>query len=351
MTIEEHIQAASARNAVLCQTLTETDYAKPSLAQQRGYIADLESELKQVKKRLTELDKRRDKDLMDHVKYRDSVFRRFAYKASGRREKFDEKAAQEEKEYFEGMQETNTKQEEQRQLQGLLDEANTRRGELERDAQRHEKAQKELDGLYDSIFGGPNPSQKFPEEDRLEKESEGILGEYEQHRQTLEGEERGLRLLQGARKEMTLALRHLASARGYSTWDMWGGGTMVDMMERNELSSADKQWSAVKTLHLEAQHSSRNIQPLPQVRVAAGSLMSDVFFDNIFTDMAFHEKIKQSEVEMRRADEALAGQLQAAQERVEHGQAAMRDLSGRLEQARVALQKRRMEIFRQISAA
>jgi hypothetical protein len=350
MTIEEHIQAASAKNAALLQTLSQTDYAKPALRQQTSYITDLENDLLTLRQRLAELDRRRTRDLKDHVKYRDSVFRRFAYKATGRREKFEEKAGQEEKAYFEGMQESNTKSEEKRQLDGLLEEARAREATLEREVKRHDAAQVELDGLYDSIFSGPNPHAKYPEEDRLEREAETVLGEYESFRQSLEGEERALKLLNDARREINMALQHISSALGYSTWDMWGGGTMVDMMERNELSSADRRWSAVKMLHAEARRASQQVGPLPQVRVAAGSLMSDVFFDNIFTDMAFHEKIQKSQAEMKRAADELMRHVLYAEQRVKDGQSAVQTLSAKLEKARVALQDRRTEIFRMVAA-
>lgn len=350
MTIEEHIQAATAKNAALLHTLASTDYARPSLTQQVTYITELEQQLSALSKRLTELDRRRERDLKDHVKYRDSVFRRFTYKATGRREKFDEKAEVEEKEYFEGMQESNTKSEEKRQLEQLLVEAKERKGELETDAKRHEEAQVELDGLYDSIFSGPNPQAKYPEEDRLEREAESVLSEYEAQRQQLEGETRALKLLNDARGEINMSLQHLSTARGYSTWDMWGGGTMVDMMERNELSSADRRWSACKMHFAEAQRASAHVTPLPGVRVAAGSLMSDVFFDSIFTDMAFHEKIKQSEAEMRRAADALMQNVLLAEQRVKEGKSSAQHLGARLEKARVDLQSRRTEIFRMVAA-
>ena len=349
MSIQDHIQAASERNTALLHILSETDHAKPSLYSQKAYISDLEQQLSAITKRLSDLDKRRERDLKDHVKYRDSVFRRFAYKASGKRERFEEKAQKEEKEYFEGMQESQVKSDTKKQLESLLSEANRQCRQLEEESQRHDTAQRELDGLYNSIFNGPNPNASFPEEDRLERESNDALGQYHQMRQYLESEKRALDLLKGSQREMNLALRHLSSALSYSTWDMWGGGTMVDMMERNELSSAQKQYSAVLTLHREAQYTSSNVGPLPMVKVAMGNIMSDVFFDNIFTDMAFHEKIKQSDMECRRAAGVLNSEIEKAQTRVNDGLREMNQKATRLEESRVALQHRRTEIFRSIA--
>lgn len=347
MSIEEQIQSATTHHAQLLSILSETDHAKPDLTQHLSYISDLTSQLSTIQTRLSALENRRKKDLKDHVKYRDSVFKRFAYKASGQRTKFEEKANQGEKEYFEGLQETQTKSDTKKQLEAWLSQANTERHALEQEVGRHQDAQRELDNLYSSIFTGPSPN--FPIEDQLEQASNTALQEYEVTRQRVEGENKAYDRLGAAQRALNQGLNHMSSALGYSTWDMWGGGTMIDMMERNELSGADRQWSTTQMLMLEARHASAAVGGLPEVRVAAGSLMSDVFFDNIFTDMAFHEKIKLSDAEMKRAYGVLVQELDRSKARLDQGRGELRTREQELERSRVALQNRRTEIFREVA--
>jgi hypothetical protein len=84
---------------------------------------------------------------------------------------------------------------------------------------------------------------------------------------------------------------------------------MADMMERNALVNAQGNASQVEILVNQAMRASpppRGVQPIGRIDIARGfvaififiyivlisfphsSLLSDVFFDNIFTDMAFH---------------------------------------------------------------
>ena len=89
---------------------------------------------------------------------------------------------------------------------------------------------------------------------------------------------------------------------------------MADMMERNALVNAQGNASQVEILVSQAMRASpppRGVQPIGRLDIARGfvascilflfpflliptlsfpysSLLSDVFFDNIFTDMAFH---------------------------------------------------------------
>ena len=87
--------------------------------------------------------------------------------------------------------------------------------------------------------------------------------------------------------------------------------TMADMMERNALVNAQGNASQVEMLVSQATRASPQVQPIGRIDIARGSvafsscflllisasyflssLISDVFFDNIFTDMAFHSNYR-----------------------------------------------------------
>lgn len=121
--------------------------------------------------------------------------------------------------------------------------------------------------------------------------------------------------LQNATVAMHTCLGKLKEAERASQYDMWGGGTMADMMERNALSGAQAYVHEVQMFLTQAKQLDSRIQDIGPMQIAQGfvamflgslircmltkmylnrSIMSDVFFDNIFTDMAFHEKIQKS---------------------------------------------------------
>jgi predicted RNase H-like nuclease (RuvC/YqgF family) len=102
--IQSKIQQAASQNASLLQGLHETDSAPSQLEQQNAYIKDLDRQIAETTKRVTDLKRKTATELKDHEKYRDSHMRRFAHKATGQKEKFAEKASKEEKEYFDAIQ-------------------------------------------------------------------------------------------------------------------------------------------------------------------------------------------------------------------------------------------------------
>ncbi|KAE8233664.1 hypothetical protein CF326_g1296 [Tilletia indica] len=341
------IAEAAAKNRELLSVLAATDNAIPDLAQQRRFIADLEHQLKKSDKEVKKLDERRKKELKDHEKYRDSVMRRFAHKAVGKKDKFAEKAANEEREYFNVLQEETREKELNGNLREQLADAQKATVSMEAEAKRHEEAQKALDSLYNAIFAGPTPS--YPTEDSREVEVEKALWEYQDTRSKAEAEQHACRLLMQAKRQMAISLGQMEEALGASRMDMFGGGTFSDMMERSALQRAETASSEARILVMQAQRMTPHIGDLPIAKINHGSLMGDVFFDNIFTDMAFHDKIKESRQSVRRSDLALTQILEATKSR--HADLTQQ-LEGRevtLESTRKALQQERERVFEQVN--
>ncbi|GKT41045.1 uncharacterized protein ColSpa_01226 [Colletotrichum spaethianum] len=339
--LESKILQAAVKNRELLAVLADTDNAIPDLTQQRRLIADLDHQLQQSDKNIGALDARRKKELKDHEKYRDSVMRRFVHKAVGKRDKFDERAAREEREYFDVLQEEHREKELNKNLREQLAEA------LEAEARRHDEAQCALDSLYDSIFAGPTPS--YPDEDRVEREAETARHEYHDTRSKTEAEQHAIRLLTDAMRRMGDALRNMDDALSHSRMDMFGGGTMTDMMERSALQRAESAAQEARMLVLQAQRMTPYIGDLPPISINHGSLMGDVLFDNIFTDMAFHDEIKKSRVSVERCAQVLGRFLQETRGRHQELTWQLKSRGASLESTRTALQKERERLFEQIA--
>ncbi|EJT75789.1 hypothetical protein GGTG_05719 [Gaeumannomyces tritici R3-111a-1] len=348
-TVHEKIQVAFARNAELVSTLRETDHAEPDLENHNRYIADLDRQLQESVRRTDQLGRARAKELKDHERYRDSVMRRFIFKAAGQGDKFARRAEREEREYFEALQESHRESEARAGLEAMLRDAHAARSGLEDAARRHRSAQAELDGLYDDIFRGPTPG--FPEEDAREREAHEALQAYHDTRVRAEGEAHAGRMLAEAQARARDAAAQMERALTASRHDIFGGGSWADAMERNALHRADVLAREARTLALNARLASPLVDAgsLPPVNVAHGSILSDVLFDNIFTDLQFHNKIKASRLEVQRLRAAVDGLAADCNARRARLAADLEEKEVLLESTRLALQETRQRVFQRYS--
>jgi hypothetical protein len=225
----------------------------------------------------------------------------------------------------------------------MKDEAVKTQNNLDSACSRHKEAQNELDRLYSSIFEGPTPS--FPEEDEAERKAESTTQAYNVASTQLEMNRQVHRALEDAHKRIKSSLGYIEDALDYSRWDMFGGGSAADLMERDALHKAETEVIQAQMLVMQAQRFSPVVKSLPPVRIASGSIMSDMLFDNIFTDMNFHDKIKDSRAEIENCENALRAQLQSAKERLQASEQKAKLQSDLLKSAREALQTVRQRIF------
>jgi DNA repair exonuclease SbcCD ATPase subunit len=280
---DAQIREASAKNTQLLRVLGDTDHAKPALEEQLRFIHDLDSELANLNRRIQALDNTRKLELKDHEKYRDSNVRRFMYKATGQKEKFSQKAEKEEREYFEVLQKEHQAKQIRENLQEQLDAAHKVRSELEPVVRQHDNAQQELDRLYHSIFSGPTP--QFPQEDEKERHTDQMLQAYHDTRLRLEAEAHTAQFLGSAMPMIQRALMHIEQALSHSRMDMFGGGAMSDYMERQQLSMAEANIQRAQQQVQRARQASPHIPQMPPIRINHGDILTDVFFDNLYTDM------------------------------------------------------------------
>jgi len=346
-SLETRIEQAASKNKELLVILGETDHAEKELAQQGRLIADLEGEVAKSDKRVKAADDKRKIEFKDHEKYRDSVLRRFAYKATGNREKFAAKALKEENEYFEALQDEHREKELNQSLRDQLKAARDVAANLEREVARHKSAQEELDQLYNKIFGGVTPS--MPEEDKQEGVMREIGEAYNKILEQAKSEWMAVQLLMDAKKRMDAAAGSMQDALSASRMDMFSSGSFADMMERNALHHADVEVSAARSLVAQAQRMSPRVGQMPDATINQGHLMRDVFFDNIFTDMSFHEEIHASNRRVLSARQAVIGIAEDARERHRKLDLELKEKQKELQDARVVLQKIRESAFESVA--
>ncbi|KAF2024058.1 hypothetical protein EK21DRAFT_104942 [Setomelanomma holmii] len=346
MSIQSKIQEAASQNATLLQGLHETDSAPSQLHQQNAYIADLDHQIATINKRVADLKRKTAAELKDHEKYRDSNIRRFAHKATGRKEKFAEKAAKEEKEYFDAIQAQKTAEDELAYVKQLKTEAESTRQTYSQSAERHKQLQAQLDALYNSIFAGHTP--EFPDEDRAEEACNSASQNVQHINHQLEREKHILFLLGQTVKKLSEAQNYLDGAYGMSQYDMFGGGTMASMQKRNYLERAESAIQQVRMLQDQLKQAAPDIPNLGPLQIRMGDIWSDVVFDNIFTDMQMHEQVKASMQQVARAGNKCSDIIRGREEQLKRLQSGTGRVNERLKQARVSLQQARQDAFSRV---
>jgi hypothetical protein len=344
--IHTKIQQAAHQNEQLLRGLEETDSAPSQLKQQNAYIADLESQIANTTKRVNDLKKKTATELKDHEKYRDSTFRRFAHKASGKKDKFAEKAAKEEKDYFDAIQAQKSAEDELAYVKQLRGEAETRKNEITAQTKRHDALQAELDALYNSIFAGHTP--EFPDEDRKEEACNAAHAHVQDVTQRLERERHILFLLGKTVVKLSAAREFLDVAYSMSQYDMFGGGTMASMQKRNYLEQAESAIQQVRMLQQQIKQVAPDIPALGQLNIAMGSIWSDVVFDNIFTDMQMHTQVQQSITQVDRAGNKCSDIIRQRETQEKQLQSEVKQAGEKLQFARLQLQAAREEAFRRV---
>ncbi|PSN65287.1 hypothetical protein BS50DRAFT_575330 [Corynespora cassiicola Philippines] len=345
-SIQEKIQDASARNSELLAGLHETDSAPSQLKQQVTYVTELQTHIQKAENNLKNLQKKTRAELDDHNKYSESTFRRFAHKASGRKERFAEKAAKEEREYFDAIQAQKAAEDELAYTKQLHAEAVLTKDQYETQAKRHEELQRELEALYNSIFSGATP--EFPFEDSAEQSCNTAHDAVQSINATLERERHVLFLIQQIMGKLSEVGRHLAHAHSNSQFDVFGGGGFASMMKRNDLEQASSSIKIVRTLQNQLMPLNSQAADLGPLQVDTGSIWGDVVFDNIFTDLEMHDQIKRSEQQLKAAVQKCRQHIHEAEERAKAAERDLGEANEVLKGARIDLQKAREEAFRRV---
>lgn len=345
--LSEQLSQAASRNHELLAILQETDYAPPAYEQNNAYISDLQQQISQTEQNLKRYHSVTEAERKDHLKYKESVVRRYAHKLGGSKgkEKFAAKFEKEEREFLEAWQREREAQDALDNLRSAMTNAEVQKATLEKEKARCEQVQNALDQLYGSIFSGPTPG--IPGEDQVEAEVQHTRNFFDQCQMQSDRDHQALDALKRAGAPMMYAVRNLSDARGASQMDMLGDVALMDIMERDALAKGQMQLTNALRHYGEAMRMQPAIPPLSNVNIDHGHLISDVLFDNIFTDMAQHDRIKSAHAQMERAAVQLREETGRQEERAKGSGQQLKEAKGHLEGARKRLQGIRSEAFEQ----
>ena len=343
--LSERVAAYAGKNRELLSTLSQTDYAPPALKQNLAYISDLQAQISKTDTEIKRFHAVTEQERKEHTKIRDSVMRKYAHKLGGHKgeEKFKSKQEKEEREFMEAWQREREAQQRREVLGSALEQAEQQKSGQEADKAKHDQAQEELDRMYNSIFSGPTPD--VPGEDEMEHAVYQARDWYNQCQTLLGNDKHAMEALQRANQQLAAARRDMDDALSASNVDRFGGGALFDMMERDALSRGQVKLSECLRAMDDARRSQPALPVLSEVNIDNGHFMSDVLFDNIFTDMAQHDRIRNSTAQMDQALRHLGSIMSEQNTRLQHAQEQHWQASRQLEDARGELQRIRSEAF------
>ncbi|KJA24967.1 hypothetical protein HYPSUDRAFT_65266 [Hypholoma sublateritium FD-334 SS-4] len=348
MNTEEAIIANAEHHSKLLKTIADLEYVPSAKTQQSSYLGDLETQLMDCNRRIEVYAQRTAKERKEHEALRDSTGKRLAHRLIGKREQYEAKESKEEREYVEALEREMSERAVHKATEQLIEEARVVLGDLKDKNTIYESAQAELQALYHRVFDGP--SESFPEDDKLEYDLDEVIKQHQKILEQMNVECRATELLARASREMDNCQKSMQEALGYSRYDMWGGGTMTDLLERNALASAQTYASQVEMLVDQAMRMSPAVQPVGRVNIAKGSIVSDVLFDNFFTDLNFHNKIKQSAAQVLIANQRLKAERDAARRRAESIGSQLNYSANKLDHCRQELANFRRATFESYAA-
>ena len=344
MYINEVLRATAADNDRLLKIISETDYAPTALLQSNNYVVKLKKDILAQEKLLRDTKTTIAREEAEHKDYQTSHIKRLAYRLGGKREKFEQKASKEEQDWVEAVQRGFEVQKKLDLLNQNLAEATKTSADMENVAATYNHAELELDSLYRPVFQGPTPD--IPGEDQREAAVYQASTEFNWAQGNVDKGKQVKNLLTGAMKFLDEAARDVESARSNAKLDAFGfDSTFMDIAEANALTRVRQNVGQAEMLVSHA----RSIEPLigdiGAVVHAQHHFVSEVLFDNVFSDMKKYDEIKQSQASITKAKNSLENMIQATNERLEAAVAKAMEAKQALEEKRLQLQQIRAESY------
>lgn len=344
MYINEVLRATAADNDRLLKIIHETDYAPSALRQCNNYVVNLEKDILVQEKLLRDTKITIAREEAEHKDYQTSHVKRLVYRLGGKREKFEQKASKEEQDWVEAVQRGFEVQKKLDLLNQNLAEATKTSADMENVAATYKQAESELDSLYKSVFQGPTPD--IPGEDQQEAAVYQASTEFSWAQGNVEKGKQVQNLLTGAMKFLDEAARDVEDARSNAKMDAFGfDSTFMDIAEANALTRVRQNVGQAEMLVSHARSMEPLIGNIGDVVHAQHHFISEVLFDNVFSDKKKYDEIKQSQASIMKAKNSLENMIQATNERLEAAVAETMTARQALEEKRLQLQQIRAEAY------
>ncbi|BEI92860.1 uncharacterized protein CcaverHIS019_0504880 [Cutaneotrichosporon cavernicola] len=297
------LQAVEYAPATLAEIEKQLETSKTEVAEEKRNIAALEASTKKAFKDWRDTQQRTHKRVWTKIIHPNS-----------HKERLTALENKEEREYVDALAKEQGTKARIEELETQVLDLSTQVSDLKPFVTKHTHLTSQLEQLYSRVFDGPTPD--YPEEDEAEKTYQEAIERFDSLQGKITNETRAQELLGTASVRLRKAQEASHNAEKYSQRDMFGGGIMSDLMERSELDDAQRWADKAHMLVMQAQQLQPAIGSFGRTQMPQGN-MSDIFFDNPFTDYAFHKKIKTAVGDLQRASLQLADVTRRGQARLD----------------------------------
>ncbi|KAH7106521.1 hypothetical protein BKA62DRAFT_298006 [Auriculariales sp. MPI-PUGE-AT-0066] len=340
------VKSSANQHASILNELASLDYASSALPNAESYARDLGALVRTAETKVKDARKKVTKERKDHLEIKDAGFKRFAHKIVGKGDKFDKKVSKEEKEFLEAQEHLLREEHNLENLKRNHKDAEHNIVELKAANTRREQLQRELDALYGRVFDGPTPEAH--QDDELEAAVRTAIATNDEKQGALNYEGQSVSMLGQARNALIECESHLREASDHSDMDIWGfGGIAADMLEHNAIYRAQAVSTTFLNLLAQARSFNPSIGDVPPPKIPRPN-MTEVYFDNIFSDLAAAEKIDAAIRSAAKSKQLLKSEMDKLETRVNQAAITAGISADAVVQARQKLHDFRARTFQEV---
>ncbi|KAK8125964.1 uncharacterized protein PG998_001723 [Apiospora kogelbergensis] len=340
-SIHQAIRDTAARTGELWTQIAQTDYAPSALEQQKCRVVELSEALHKLNAQIESLDKDRGTTLMSHRKYRDSVVRRLAYRATRQRNRYQAKAALVTEEYYEVLRQEHIAKEKKGMLERQCEDAVILLQDLDHVASRHDQAQQGLDRLWEDVFS--RSDSNYQQERALQQKVDAayaskcqMLERYKESRNMAEA-------LAGALSRVAAAFDEVKKA-------LVQGQMSGDGSETRFLREAQSQVDSAQYLLRQAQCDEESVGAAESLCIASHSEKGGQW-DGPYSTIIWRDRIRVSRRELEICHAVLRQRLHMAREQCEDAELAVEVSEEALRKSREDLRMERAVIYLEVAGA
>lgn len=338
-SMHQAIRDTAARTSELWIQIAQTDYAPSALEQQKRRVVELNEALYNLNAQIESLDKDRGTALTSHQKYRDSIVRRLAYRATRQRNRYQAKAALVTEEYYEVLQQEHRAKEKKGVLERRCEDAVVLLEDLDHVASQHNHAQQELDYLWEDVFS--RSDSKYQHERALQKKVDAAQAS---HCQTLER----CKELSNMVDALAGALSRIKAAFDEVKKALVQGQMGGDGSETRLLREAQRQVDSAQCVLSQAKYDEESVGAIASLRIASRSEKGGQW-DGPYSTIIWRDRIRVSRRELEMCHAVLKQRLDVARERYEDAELAVEVSDEALRKSRENLRMERAVVYIEVA--
>ncbi|KAF9027828.1 hypothetical protein BDZ89DRAFT_1133960 [Hymenopellis radicata] len=314
---ERILENASAYTCIQA-SLAELRHVPTVLKTQSQKLKTLEKELSRTIVDVRQLDEATRKQRDEHEQMRDATARKLAYKLAGKKEKFEEIASKEERDYVDALNRQVVARRRQEELEMDITKAKAEHNELTGKMNSYDILKDDLWNLCESVFEGQND----PRDTELKEQLFHAEVTQELFTRQDANDRHVVTILQQAEDKMKVChTKIMKEVFEQTRGDVYGSSAKSDKAKRNNLREARALGDEAIALIRTAQNATAEVQDIGEFVVPQVSVRLEAFFLQTVFEIPFRSAMGESGEQVIVAHKRLKEELTGALRRAERSRA------------------------------